>query len=266
MTDTAPSSGNPAPPAAVVAAPRRRRWPLVVGVMLVLLAALLVTAEVLSRSIVAGVVRDSVIEHLDLPADQQLDVTTAGLVVPQLLSGRLDTLELSSDAVTLGGITGAAHVEARGVAVRGAGLDTASATMRIHADQFAVLLAGSELPVERVRVSEPHVTLAGALSLLGYPVPVALTVEPAADAGELLLTPIALEVGEVRWDAADVAGRWGAAGEQLSQTRRVCIADRLPRGVTLTGLRVIGDEVVVDVDIAGAITTDPALQRHGTCP
>jgi hypothetical protein len=46
----------------------------------------------------------------------------------------------------------------------------------------------------------------------------------------------------------------------------VCIADRLPAGLTLTGLRIEGSAAVIDVDVDGAIVTDETLQATGTCP
>ena len=45
----------------------------------------------------------------------------------------------------------------------------------------------------------------------------------------------------------------------------ICIAQYIPAGATLTGIEVTGDEVVADLDIDGAIVTDPALQELGVC-
>ena len=89
---------------------RRARWPWVVLVIVLVLAALVVAAEFLARAILPGIVRGIVIEQLDLPQDQQLDVDAAGILLPQLIGGRLDELHLTTDAVTFGGITGAADV------------------------------------------------------------------------------------------------------------------------------------------------------------
>ena len=71
-----------------------------------MLGALAVAAEALARSILPGVVRGIVVEQLDLPAEQKLEVQAAGVLLPQLIAGRLDALHLSSDEVTLEGITG----------------------------------------------------------------------------------------------------------------------------------------------------------------
>ncbi len=59
---------------------------------------------------------------------------------------------------------------------------------------------------------------------------------------------------------------FGAALKPLFATQKVCIADRLPAGVHLSGLRVDGDALVATFAADSAITTDPKLLENGTCP
>ena len=252
--------------AAAVPRARRRRWPWVVLVVVVLLAALAVAGEVLARSIVPGAVRTAVIGQLDLPADQQLDVETSGLLLPQLIAGRLDSLRVSTDSVTLQGITGAVEVTATGVSLSGDELGGATGTVRIDETQFAGLLSASDLPIESVSLDAPDATVNGSVTVLGMSLPVSLTVTPAVTEGDLELTPGTLAVGGVVLDAAEVRSRLGALGESLTQAQRICIADRLPAGVTLTALTIEGSEAVVDIDVAGEILSDPSLREKGTCP
>ncbi len=247
------------------AAPRRRRWPWVVLIVVVVLAALVVAAELVARAVLPGVVRSMVIEQLDLPADQQLDVETEGILLPQLLAGRLDTLRLSTDAVTLQGITGAADVTATGVPLRGGDLDGADGTIRIDQEQFTALLSDTDLPVDTVEFAPPNATLGGSFAVLGTAVPVSVTFTPGAVEGDLELTPVAASVGGVEVDLDRVGSSLGSLGEGITQPRRVCIADQLPAGLTLTGVEIVGDDAVIDVDADGAIVTDEALQAKGTC-
>ena len=234
-------------------------------IVVIVLATLLVAAELLARSILPGIVRGIVVDQLELPADQQLEVHADGILLPQLVTGNLDSLHLSSDAVTIGGITGAADITATGIPLRGGDLSSATGTVRIDQDQFAGLLATSDLPIESVTLDAPNATLSGTVPVLGFPVSIALTLTPGADAGELLLTPVALQVAGVDLDAAEISGL-GDIGAQLTQPQRICIADRLPAGLTVTGIEVRGTEVVVDLDADGAIVTDATLQQNGNCP
>lgn len=245
---------------------RRRRWPWVLLVVAVVLALLAVAAELAARSILPGVVRSVVIDQLELPADQQLDVSAGGILIPQLLAGSLDELRLSTDAVTVQGLTGAADITARDVPLRGGDLTAASGTVRLGADQFIGLLADSELPVEAVTLAGDDATLSGSVSVFGFPIPVDLTVTPSADAGELLLTPVSIAVGGAILEAEQVEARLGSVGERLTRTQPLCVADQLPAGVALSGLAVEDDVVVADFDVDSAILTDEALQANGTCP
>lgn len=245
---------------------RRRRWPWVLLILVVLLALLVVAAEFIARSVLPGIVRSVVIEQLDLPADQQLDVEAEGVLLPQLIRGSLDSLHLSTDAVTLEGITGAADVTATGVPLRGGDLEGASGTIRIDQTEFTTLLASTELPVETVEFEEPNATLGGSFTVFGAAVPISLTLTPGAAEGDLELTPVGLTIGGLEVDMDGVGSMLGSVGESLTQTQRVCIADQLPAGLTLTGLEIVGTEAVIEIDVDGAIATDETLLEKGVCP
>ncbi|UJP11386.1 DUF2993 domain-containing protein [Microbacterium sp. KUDC0406] len=268
MSDTSAYHTLPLPDDLVPAAqPKRRsRWPWVLLIVVVVLAALAVAAELVARAVVPGVVRSLVIENLDLPADQQLDVQTSGLLVPQLISGRLGRLDISSDSVEVGGITGAVDVTARGIPLGAGEIGSAAGTVTIAEDQFAALVEKSDLPIDEVTLDAPDVTVAGSVPVLGMSIPMSLTVTPGADAGELLLTPVSATLGGIDLDLAQLADRLGGIGSGLSETHRICIADQLPAGLVLTDLTIAGDTAVADVEVDGRIGIDPALQENGTCP
>ncbi|WP_053095742.1 DUF2993 domain-containing protein [Microbacterium sp. CGR1] len=244
----------------------RKRWPWVLLIVVVVLAVLAVAAELIARAVLPGIVRGMVIEQLDLPADQKLAVEADGILIPQLIGGTLDTLHLSTDSVTLEGVTGAVDVTATGVPLRGGDLASASGTIRIDESQFTSLLSNTELPIDTVTLESPNATVAGSVSVLGLAIPVSLTVTPGVAEGDLELTPVGLTVGGLEVDADQVGSSLGALGEQLTQTQRICIADQLPAGITLTGLKIDGSEAVIDVDVDGAIATDQTLLGKGTCP
>ena len=252
MTDAAPAH-------------RRARWPWVLLIVVVLLAALVVAAEFLARSILPGIVRGIVVEQLDLPADQQLDVEADGVLLPQLIGGTLDELHLSTDRVTLEGLTGAVDVTATGVSLRGDGLAAATGVVRLAEDEFPALLARTELPIEQISLAEPDATATGAVQVFGIDIPISLTLTPGAEDGDVLLTPIAISVGGAQLDAEQVRDRLGAIGETITQTQRICVADQLPAGLTITDLRIEGSTAVAEVAVDGAIIADEALQRPGTC-
>lgn len=245
---------------------KRKRWPWVLLIVIVVLAALVVAAEFIARAVLPGIVRGIVIEQLDLPADQQLAVEADGILLPQLIGGTLDSLHLSTDSVTLEGVTGAVDATATGVPLRGGDLRGASGTIRIDESQFTDLLSTTDLPIDTVTLDAPNATVAGSVSVLGIAIPISLTVTPGVAEGDLELIPVGLTIGGLEVDADQVGSSLGALGDRLTETQRICIADQLPAGITLTGLEIDGAEAVIDVDVDGAIATDESLLEKGTCP
>lgn len=244
---------------------RRRRWPWVLVIVVIVLAALAVAAELLARALLPGIVRGIVIEQLDLPSDQQLDVDASGILLPQLIGGRLDSLHLSTDSVTIQGITGAADVTATGVPLNGGDLGGATGAISIDEAQFTSLLADTDLPVDAVSFDAPDATVSGSVQVLALSIPVSLTVTPGAADGDLQLTPQSFSIGGVVVDADQVKAALGSVGANLTRTQTICIADQLPAGVTVTGLEVLGTKAVIDVSVNGAIVTDASLQQPGVC-
>lgn len=244
---------------------RRARWPWIVLVVVLVLAGLIVAGEVIARAVVPATVRSLVIDALDLPADQRLDVQTSGMLLPQLAAGTLDQVRLTSDEVTIGGITGSAMVTATDVPVAGGALGAAEGTVSIDQEEFGSLLDTAHLPVTRIALRAPNATVEGEIDLFGRRIPVGITVTPGAEEGDLLLTPVSLSVNGMDVDLDAVSGVIGSAGETITRPQRVCIADRLPAGITLTDLRIEGTRAVADISADGRITVDPDLLENGTC-
>lgn len=243
---------------------RRARWPWVILVLV--LAGLVVASEFVARAVVPNIVRSLVISNLDLPADQQLEVQTPGILLPQLISGTLDEVRLASDEVTIGGITGSARVTATEVPVAGGALGAAEGTVSIDQNEFSSLLEASELPVTRIALAAPNATVEGEVELFGRQISIGLTVTPGAEDGDLVLTPVSVMLNGAEVDLDAVAGMVGAAAERITQPQRVCIADRLPAGITLTDLRIEGTRAVADISADSRIAVDPTLLENGSCP
>ncbi|MDQ1113144.1 hypothetical protein QE418_002592 [Microbacterium testaceum] len=250
-------------------APRRRtgRWIAVLVVVVVLLAGAVVAAEFIARSVVTSTVRSLVVKNVGLPDDQNVDVSVSGLVLPQLLGGRLDEVAVSSNDVTLGPITGDVRVDLRGVPVSGdAAADGGVASVRLDQDHLKTLLAEvPDLPASTVTMAAPDVNLETSLSLFGIAIPVGVGVTPGAAEGDLTLTPSSFQVGGNAIDADTLRGQFGSVADSLLKTTSLCIADRLPRGLTLTSATVQGQDLVATFDVAGGILNDPALQSDGAC-
>lgn len=249
--------------------PRRRigRGITVALIIIVLLAAALVAAEFIARSVVTGTVRSLVVEKVGLPAGHPVDVTVDGVVLPQIIVGRLDEVAVSSDDVALGPLTGDVRVRLADVPVAGdAAASDGDASVRLDQSQLRELLAQLDgFPAETVTVAEPNLDLSTELSVLGVAIPVGVSVTPGASDGDLTLTPTSFRLGGNEIDADTLRGQFGGIADSAVRTRSLCIADQLPAALTLSSLSVQGQDVIAGFGVNGGILVDPALQQNGTC-
>lgn len=249
---------------------RRRAWPWVVAVVVVVALAIAAwfAGEWIARDLVTTSIRQKVITSLALPADQAVDVTLGGMVLPQLIGGGLDDVTVASQNVTLGQLTGDVSVHAKGVRFGNPpSAASATATVSLGAAQLQALLSSAKtaVPLDAVELAAPNVTAATSLSILGLSVPVAISLTPSAANGQVVLTPVSLQVAGAQLTAADVRSRFGGVADSLLQTRTVCVAQYIPVGMTLTSVAVQQNRLVADLAVDPGILSDPALQAKGTC-
>jgi hypothetical protein len=251
--------------------PRRRRsaWPWIISFVVVagLAVAAWFVAEWIARGIVERSIREQIITILALPADQPIDVTVTGPVLPQLIVGELDDVTVSSEDVTVGSLTGDITVTAQGIAIRGdAAADAASGSVRLDEDQLEAMLAGVEdFPVETVELDEPDVVISTELRFLGIAIPITVALTPAAAEGDIVLAPSTLRLANGEVTAEGLREQFGGLADAVLRDWTVCIAEYIPAGLTLTSIAVEGHQVVADFDVDGQIVSDTELQSNGTC-
>jgi hypothetical protein len=261
------ASAGEAPPAPR----RRRRWPwilLVVSIALAVAAA--VVAEIVARQVVPQRVRETVIGELGLPPDQPLDVAVGGgLVLPQLIAGRLSDVRVASSDVPLpsgAGLVVDADVHLTGVPLR-EGVDGGPGTAELSLDAADLegLLARAVLPDAlagaSVALAEPDVVLSSRVPILGASIPIELSLAPGAAEGDLTFEPTGASVGGAALSLDQLAAMAGIETGPVP----VCLADRIPSGLTLADLAVEGDALVATMDVDPAMMTDPSLLEPGRC-
>ncbi|MDF2045189.1 DUF2993 domain-containing protein [Microbacterium sp. Kw_RZR3] len=248
--------------------PRKNgRWIAILIVVVVVVAGAAVAAEFIARSVVSNTVRSLVVEKIGLPDDQDVDVELGGVILPQLLTGRLDDVTITSDDVTLGPITGDVRAEMKGVPVSGGGAaDGGTASIRLDEQQLRTLLAQiPDFPSGTVAMAAPDLTFTNELSVFGVGIPVGVSVTPGASNGDLTLTPTGFQLGGNSIDADTLRAQFGGVADVVLRSQSLCFADRLPAALTLTSATVQGQNLVASFDIDGEVLNDPALQRDGSC-
>ncbi|MBF4463505.1 MULTISPECIES: DUF2993 domain-containing protein [unclassified Rathayibacter] len=248
---------------------RGRQLAIVTAVVLVLLVAAAVVGDSLARRAVADRAAASLREALALPADHAVDVRVGGwAVLPQLLAGRLDSLELRSDDIAFGQLTGDLAATLSGVPASGSGpIDSGIATVALDPASVSTLVAQrSPVPVDGVTLDAPRVRFGTSIEVLGRTLSAGVAVEPAAVDGALQLTPADVTVGGATFTAAQIKDRFGAVADDLLGPRSVCIADSVPRGLTLSGVTVAQQSLDASFALAPTFLSDPEEQQTGTCP
>lgn len=276
MSDQHPTQPLPDPGArwvlstdAAATRPRRRRWPWLVALLVVIALAVAAwfAGEYIARSIVERTIREQVTRQLDLPVDQQIDIDIPGPLLPQLIVGSLGQVSISSQDVPLQGITGDVTVSAQDVNIHDGDWSGGHATVTLDQSQLQTLLANvPDFPASTVVIDAPDLAAEFSLQLFTVEIPVGVALTPSASGGDIVLTPASLRLGGAEVTADALRQQFGALASTVLRDWDVCIADRLPKAVELTGVTVAREQVVADFEIDSAITRDGAAQEKGTCP
>ncbi|MGN8552516.1 UNVERIFIED_CONTAM: DUF2993 domain-containing protein [Microbacterium sp. SLM126] len=260
------------PPGWEVAEPPRRRrrvWPWIVALVIIvaLAVAAFFIAEAVARDMVERTVKNEISKQLSLPADQEVDVEVPGLLIPQLIGGSLDQVTVSSQDVPVGAFEGDVTVTATEVPIQqGVDMGGATATVTLDEEQLRSLMATVEgFPADTLGLAAPNVTMSTELQFFGIEFPIGVALTPSVSDGDLVLTPASFELAGAQIDAGALSDRFGALADIVVRDWSVCLAQYIPAGVTLTGVEVVGDTLVAEADVDGAIVTDPALQANGSC-
>jgi hypothetical protein len=249
---------------------RRRGWAWIV--VLVVFIGLVVGAwflvDSVSRSLVASAVQSGVNQKLNMPADHEVDVQIEGAMIPQLIKGSFDDVTVSSDGVPVNGTTADVTVHAQDIAYRGdvGQMSSGTAVVTLDENQLRGMLGQIDgIPVSSIGLKAPNVTATTSITLFGQSLKLGLAMTPTAKNGALVLTPATITLGGSEVSASDLKSRFGSLADSILAPRTVCLADKLPKGLTLTAVKVAGDTLVADLKIAPDLAVDSALQQKGTC-
>lgn len=273
MTDVSGDAHPTLPLPEATAAPARRRrsalpWLIALVVVIGLAVAAWFIAESITRSILTNTVREQVITQLALPEDQQIDVGFDEPVLPQVIGGRLDRLDIASADVPLGDVLADVSVRASDVPIRADGGDigSADATVVFAEDQLETLLSQvSGVSGAGLTLDPPDVSVEVEMPLFAVSVAVGIDLTPSAVDGDIVLTPAAVRFGGAELTGEALRERFGSVADGVVRDYAICIRDRLPAGLTLREVRVEPGALVAEVDVDGAIIHDAALQAEGTC-
>uniref|UniRef100_A0A942YAD3 DUF2993 domain-containing protein n=1 Tax=Neobacillus citreus TaxID=2833578 RepID=A0A942YAD3_9BACI len=248
--------------AAPAARPKRRRWPLVLVLVVVLLAVLLVVAEFVLRGVVDRIIADQVEQSLPDGTTGEVTAHAEGVVIPQLLAGSLDRVEIRSDRITVDGVPLAADVTAHDVPVDGKGdVHDVDGHVTLAASSVKDLAKYSPL-FDRLTLVDDGVELRGTTSVLGYDISYAATggVVAQDDGRGITITPESVRItnSSLGLKVDSIPGVTGVPVE-------VCTAQFLPEQLRVRALDISASEASVRVTADRLPLNEEGLQTLGRC-
>ncbi len=248
---------------------QRRRWPWVLGgVIVLLLAVAVVVAESMARGYVADTIAARVAAEFELESADDVEVTLGSSpVIPQLIAGRLDSIDIEIEEFTLGELTGALELHAESVP-----LDEASTTELVTGrftleagDLLAVAAQLSGLDPESITLDAPEIVVTATLELFDFEFSVGLGVQPHIADGALVFTPTSFRLGDEALTADELTSNpvFASLAQMFLQQEPICLAEMLPAAIVLDDVEVVSDQLVVTFTANDIAVGAPG--ERGTC-
>lgn len=248
--------------AAIETPRKRRRWPVVLIVVVVVLAALVVIAEFVLRGVVDRIIAQQVEQSLPSGATGEVEAHANGIVIPQLIGGKLDDVEISSQKLTIDGIPLAADVTAHDVPIDGKG------DVR-DVDGHVTLAAGSVKELskysplfDRLSLVDGGVELSGKTAVLGYDITYAAKGDVVAqdDGTGITITP-----KTVRITNSALGLKVDSIPGVTNVPVQVCTAQFLPSQLRVRSLDITASDASVRVTADSLPLNEAGLQTVGKC-
>ncbi|WP_156351852.1 MULTISPECIES: LmeA family phospholipid-binding protein [unclassified Agreia] len=243
--------------------PRRRtRGIVVLLATVVVLAVVVVVADIALRAYAEDRARAEISSSLPDTVDGKVDVEIGGFsFLQQYLSGTFDRVTLDAPALSVDGVPVTAHVEAEGVPTdlsKPVGAVSARLSLSEDAVNSVIQVPGAAA----LTLGDQSVGYDGSISVLGLTLEYLVTAGVSVTADSVVLTPetASLTAGSTVIDASS------AVNAVLDTSIPLCIADRLPQGVTLTSLTVVPGSATVALSAADFTLDETSLRSMGTCP
>ena len=219
-------------------------------------------ADLAARAFAQGYVAQQIEQSLPAGVESNVDVRIGGgSILLQLISGRLDNVDIAADDLTVGGVPVAATINLGGVPLdRTKPVDRAGARIVLTEDALnAVLVAQGGTGSTRIR--DGRVLYTGTVAVLGADLDVEVTADATVDEDSLLLTPISARVtsGPLNVDATALIDLVAPDGIDY------CVGTYLPEGVAIERLDVGDGRVTLTLTGDGITLTEDAFARTRGC-
>jgi len=249
---------------------RRRIWPwIALVVVIVVLIVGFFVADGLAKTYARDYIKQRIVAvlHLDPKTPVKVDIGD-GSVLLQAISGHLKTVDVTVGTVTFGALTGGASIHAVNVPLdENAKVDKLDITYRVAEKNVAALasnLSGAKL--DNVQLDAPEIVATTSFDVIGIHVPVGIGLTPGASTGQITFKPTSIHVGDQTFTAEQLlnSSLGGLAGNLLKQ-RSFCVAEFLPKALTVVDVDVVKKDLVVKINGDGVALGGSGLSTLGIC-
>ena len=259
------------PPTPAPARKKRRVWPFVViVVVLVVLIVGFFIADAAAKAYAQNQIKQEVVTALGLDPSADINVSVGGgSVLLQALSGKLSTVDVTVPKLAFGELVGSASLHATQVPLnQSAPLKKLAITYRVSEKNVGVLASNlSGLKLDTITLDQPEIVANASFSVFGFGIPVGLGLTPSATKGQLAFTPTSILVSGQKFTSKQLLATpgLGSLAKQLLKQQTFCVAQYLPRALTVTSAQVADRELVLKISGDGAALGGSGFTTKGSC-
>jgi Tfp pilus assembly major pilin PilA len=243
---------------------RSSRWVWWLIGIVVVLAVILVVADIAVRSYAENRAAAEISDQLPASVEGDVDVTIGGFsFLSQLVAGRFDQVQLDAPGLTVDGVPVEAHVTAKGVPTDLAQpVDDIQAALTL--DQAAVDAVVTLPGDAELVLGDAGVSYEGSIDLFGVQLGYRVLGEVSASGTDVVIVPRSASLtqgsNDVDIDLGSLLG--GVTKDPIT----VCVAHYLPQGATIESLDVRAGSATVYVTANDFVLSEDSLRDLGTCP
>lgn len=240
-------------------------------IAVVVLAVILVVgwfvAERIVRENATTRIQNELATALQLDAGHPMDIDLGeAALLPQVIGGALDTLDVSIDDVPINGIVASVTFSATQVPLDSSrALGSVSATATVDESEIGKLgdsLSGVDL--DSITLADGAVVATTVLSAFGFEVPVSAALEPSVSGGAIDFEPVSFTVNGATLSLEELRdGRFGRLVDSLLPQQSFCVAENLPESIELESAVVTGEQLVLGFTGTDVVLDD--LDTPGSC-
>lgn len=253
--------------------PRKRRrlrgWLIALGITAVLVVVAWFVGDTLLRDYAKTYVREQIITAFELEPDVPMDVEIGpGSLIAQAIGGSIDSVDVEIPNLALGEITGDLSVALGGIPLNGDDpVDTLRLSVSVDEDEVGKLGGYlSDADLTTIDLAPNEIVVQTKFDLFGTEIPLSLSLEPSAIDGGISFSPKTVTVNNSEISLDDVRdGPFGALASGLLDSGTFCVAEYLPRAITLTDVTVSDTALVLSAEGDGTPLGSADLSTFGTC-